>query len=91
MGEEEKRTTKRSRFDQTEPEPKRSSRFDRRSKSPPSRRSRSPTVNKVQNGSSDDQASKSGLDAASAAGKVFNPINFFFSFFKILTDFFVFH
>ncbi|KAL9100477.1 MAG: hypothetical protein Q9163_004150 [Psora crenata] len=47
MADEEKRSSKRSRFDQTEPEPKRSSRFDRRSRSPPlkqsePRRSRSP-------------------------------------------------
>ncbi|KAK0514201.1 hypothetical protein JMJ35_002818 [Cladonia borealis] len=47
MADDEKRSAKRSRFDQTEPEPKRSSRFDRRSRSPSSRsadvrRSRSP-------------------------------------------------
>ncbi|KAL9635257.1 MAG: hypothetical protein Q9164_003582 [Protoblastenia rupestris] len=46
MADEERRNSKRSRFDQTEPEPKRSSRFDRRSRSPPKqtevRRSRSP-------------------------------------------------
>ncbi|KAK4171764.1 hypothetical protein QBC36DRAFT_88104 [Triangularia setosa] len=32
---DERRSTKRSRFDQTEPEPRRHSRFDRRSRSPP--------------------------------------------------------
>ncbi|CZT08748.1 related to branch point bridging protein (MSL5) [Rhynchosporium graminicola] len=47
MDDTERRTAKRSRFDQKEPEQKRSSRFDRRSRSPPavkpeSRRSRSP-------------------------------------------------
>ncbi|KAL9126083.1 MAG: hypothetical protein Q9217_004817 [Psora testacea] len=49
MADEDRRSSKlkRSRFDQTEPEPKRSSRFDRRSRSPPlkdsePRRSRSP-------------------------------------------------
>ncbi|KAL8871179.1 MAG: hypothetical protein Q9174_002937 [Haloplaca sp. 1 TL-2023] len=47
MADEERRSSKRSRFDQTEPEPKRSSRFDRRSRSPSRResevrRSRSP-------------------------------------------------
>ncbi|KAL2223367.1 hypothetical protein M432DRAFT_629624 [Thermoascus aurantiacus ATCC 26904] len=40
MGDEERRT-KRSRFDQTEPEPRRQSRFDRRSRSPSSRQSES--------------------------------------------------
>ncbi|KAI4184221.1 MAG: hypothetical protein L6R41_004903 [Letrouitia leprolyta] len=49
MADDERRTSKRSRFDQTEPESKRSSRFDRRSRSPSSRqsetrRSRSPLV-----------------------------------------------
>ncbi|KAL8916924.1 MAG: hypothetical protein Q9172_006046 [Xanthocarpia lactea] len=47
MADDERRSSKRSRFDQTEPEPKRSSRFDRRSRSPSrreseTRRSRSP-------------------------------------------------
>ncbi|KAL9016384.1 MAG: hypothetical protein Q9185_006255 [Variospora sp. 1 TL-2023] len=47
MADEERRSSKRSRFDQTEQEPKRSSRFDRRSRSPSRResetqRSRSP-------------------------------------------------
>ena len=47
MADDERRGSKRSRFDQTEPEPKRTSRFDRRSRSPASkqsdtRRSRSP-------------------------------------------------
>ncbi|KAL8827285.1 MAG: hypothetical protein Q9170_007071, partial [Blastenia crenularia] len=47
MADSDRRGSKRSRFDQTEPEPKRSSRFDRRSRSPSRResetqRSRSP-------------------------------------------------
>ncbi|KAI4125683.1 MAG: hypothetical protein LQ341_006951, partial [Variospora aurantia] len=47
MADDERRSSKRSRFDQTDPEPKRSSRFDRRSRSPSRResetqRSRSP-------------------------------------------------
>ncbi|KAE9377754.1 hypothetical protein N431DRAFT_434901 [Stipitochalara longipes BDJ] len=46
MDDTERRAVKRSRFDQKEPEPKRTSRFDRRSRSPPAvkepRRSRSP-------------------------------------------------
>ncbi|UKZ54711.1 hypothetical protein TrVGV298_008523 [Trichoderma virens] len=36
--EDSERRPKRSRFDQTEPEPRRASRFDRRSRSPPTRR-----------------------------------------------------
>ncbi|KAL0470828.1 hypothetical protein QR685DRAFT_265329 [Neurospora intermedia] len=39
MDDAERRSAKRSRFDQTEPEPKRVSRFDRRSRSPPARKS----------------------------------------------------
>ncbi|KAL2759560.1 hypothetical protein ACRALDRAFT_1026032 [Sodiomyces alcalophilus JCM 7366] len=39
MDDAERRSVKRSRFDQTEPEPRRTSRFDRRSRSPPSKRS----------------------------------------------------
>ncbi|KAL9576623.1 MAG: hypothetical protein Q9212_006947, partial [Teloschistes hypoglaucus] len=53
---ESKYSTKRSRFDQTEPEPKRSSRFDRRSRSPSRResdvrRSRSPLASNQPSGS----------------------------------------
>ncbi|KAL2041147.1 hypothetical protein N7G274_006091 [Stereocaulon virgatum] len=52
MADDERRISKRSRFDQTEPEPKRSSRFDRRSRSPSTRtsdtrRSRSPLGQKA--------------------------------------------
>ncbi|KAK4166190.1 hypothetical protein QBC43DRAFT_343151 [Cladorrhinum sp. PSN259] len=38
MDDSERRSAKRSRFDQTEPEPRRPSRFDRRSRSPPARK-----------------------------------------------------
>lgn len=66
MDDSERRTTKRSRFDQTEPEPKRASRFDRRSRSPSARRSegrdRSPL------GEDGAEAKKSPVDAAAAAG-----------------------
>lgn len=69
MEDSERRSVKRSRFDQTEPEPKRASRFDRRSRSPPRRqetaRERSP-LSKARNSSTPD--SKSPLDPAAAAG-----------------------
>ena len=76
MAEGDARNSKRSRFDQTEPEPKRSSRFDRRSRSPTryseSKRSRSP-INRDRNGplspSGSDGKSRTGHDAAAAAGK----------------------
>lgn len=69
MDDSERRTVKRSRFDQTEPEPKRASRFDRRSRSPPARRSehgrdRSPLA---QDGAPEPK--KSPADAAAAAGE----------------------
>ncbi|KHO02013.1 KH domain protein [Metarhizium album ARSEF 1941] len=70
----ERRTAKRSRFDQTEPEPKRASRFDRRSRSPPTRRSegrdRSPL-------SQDSPSDKKGspVDAAAAAAAAAARIN----------------
>ncbi|KAL2015737.1 hypothetical protein VTK56DRAFT_4884 [Thermocarpiscus australiensis] len=41
MDDAERRSAKRSRFDQTEPEPRRASRFDRRSRSPPAHKSES--------------------------------------------------
>lgn len=76
MADDERRSSKRSRFDQTEPEVKRS-RFDRRSRSPPSktseaRRSRSPLVQKspLSPGSGDRKGS---LDPAAAAGKLDYP------------------
>jgi hypothetical protein len=63
---EEERRSKRSRFDQTEPEPRKPSRFDRRSRSPSSRqadtrRSRSPL--------SKDSRSPTVGDPAAAAGQ----------------------
>ncbi|KAG5927732.1 hypothetical protein E4U42_001890 [Claviceps africana] len=73
MDDSEARTTKRSRFDQTEPEPKRPSRFDRRSRSPPTRRSegrdRSPLV------AEEAEAKKSPVDAAAAAAAAAARIN----------------
>ncbi|KAG5983927.1 hypothetical protein E4U55_006710 [Claviceps digitariae] len=74
MDDSETRTTKRSRFDQTEPEPKRPSRFDRRSRSPPTRRSegrdRSPLV-----AEETAEAKKSPVDAAAAAAAAAARIN----------------
>jgi len=66
---------KRSRFDQTEPEPKRVSRFDRRSRSPPARkhdtgRDRSPISSKARDSATPDaKDAKSPVDPAAAAGK----------------------
>lgn len=73
MADEERRSSKRSRFDQTEPEVKRSSRFDRRSRSPTSRhtesrRSRSPVVQKSSFSSLEEKKS-SAVDPTAAAGK----------------------
>lgn len=72
MADDEKRV-KRSRFDQTEPEPRKTSRFDRRSRSPSSRqteskRSRSPLGHDPRSPASSDKRSAS-LDPAAAAGK----------------------
>ena len=72
MGDDE-RTVKRSRFDQTEPEPRKASRFDRRSRSPSSRhhetrRSRSPLGKDLRGPASTDKRSAS-LDPAAAAGE----------------------
>ena len=78
MDDTERRSAKRSRFDQTEPEPKaRSSRFDRRSRSPParksdaSRRSRSPIGDHAKSSDSPtrDAPKKVNPDAAAAAGR----------------------
>jgi len=77
MDDTERRTAKRSRFDQTEAEPKRVSRFDRRSRSPParkpttdSRRSRSPIARASDSPApAPDAAKKGGADPAAAAGK----------------------
>lgn len=73
MADDEKRSAKRSRFDQTEPEPKRSSRFDRRSRSPSSRsadvrRSRSPLGQRTPF-SPGSEGKSTPLDPAAAAGK----------------------
>lgn len=73
MDDSERRAVKKSRFDQKEPDTKRSSRFDRRSRSPPpardseSRRSRSP----VESGSASPAPAnaKGSADRAAAAGK----------------------
>ncbi|EGE03087.1 KH domain-containing protein [Trichophyton equinum CBS 127.97] len=67
------RRTKRSRFDQTEPEPKRQSRFDRRSRSPSSRasepvRDRSPINRRSSPGSEDASKPATPSDPAAAAG-----------------------
>ena len=73
MADDERRSSKRSRFDQTEPEVKRSSRFDRRSRTPTnrhaeSRRSRSPVARKS-SFSPPEEKKGSALDPAAAAGK----------------------
>ncbi|KAL8930205.1 MAG: hypothetical protein Q9208_000822 [Pyrenodesmia sp. 3 TL-2023] len=83
MADEERRSSKRSRFDQTEPEPKRSSRFDRRSRSPSRResetqRSRSPLVaNKsLSPGATDSKGPKAfATDPAAAAAAAAARIN----------------
>ncbi|MCJ1452671.1 hypothetical protein MMC28_003014 [Mycoblastus sanguinarius] len=79
MADDDRRSSKRSRFDQTEPEVKRSSRFDRRSRSPPSKkletaRSRSPLALKspLSPGSED---RKTPLDPAAAAAAAAARIN----------------
>ena len=70
MGDDERRV-KRSRFDQTEPEPRKPSRFDRRSRSPSRHidlgRSRSPLGRDPRSPASADKRSAS-LDPAAAAG-----------------------
>jgi hypothetical protein len=70
MDDSDRRHAKRSRFDQTEPEPRRPSRFDRRSRSPPPRkldsgRDRSP-LSKGRDSATPD--AKSPIDPAAAAG-----------------------
>ncbi|KAM5435720.1 hypothetical protein MferCBS31731_006169 [Microsporum ferrugineum] len=76
---ESDRRAKRSRFDQTEPEPKRQSRFDRRSRSPSARasepvRDRSPINRRSSPGSEDASKSATPSDpavaAAAAAAKI---------------------
>ena len=70
MADDERKTSKRSRFDQTEPEVKRS-RFDRRSRSPSARkpelrRSRSPKAEPRSPASTEKKTIQ--LDPAAAAG-----------------------
>ena len=68
------RRPKRSRFDQTEPEPRRPSRFDRRSRSPPSRqsetRTRSPLSREPGSPTTDSTRKSTSADPAAAAGMV---------------------
>ncbi|KAG4437634.1 hypothetical protein IFR05_006895 [Cadophora sp. M221] len=78
MDDTERRTAKRSRFDQKEPEHKRPSRFDRRSRSPPavkpeSRRSRSPHPRA--SGSPAPESKKTSADPAAAAAAAAAKIN----------------
>ncbi|KAI0972857.1 hypothetical protein F4678DRAFT_459713 [Xylaria arbuscula] len=77
MDDSERRSTKRSRFDQTEPEPRRS-RFDRRSRSPAARkpdsaRDRSPLSRTAD--SATPETKKSPVDAAAAAAAAAAKIN----------------
>lgn len=74
MDDTERRTAKRSRFDQKEPpESKRPSRFDRRSRSPPASKGDLPTRTRsrspVSRGSDGPPAKKNGVDPAAAAGE----------------------
>ena len=69
---EEERRSKRSRFDQTEPEPRKASRFDRRSRSPSarqadSRRSRSPLTKESRSPPVADPAAAAGQTLLSCA------------------------
>ncbi|KID91530.1 KH domain protein [Metarhizium guizhouense ARSEF 977] len=74
MEDSERRTAKRSRFDQTEPEPKRASRFDRRSRSPPTRRPEGRDRSPLGHDSPSD-AKGSPVDAAAAAAAAAARIN----------------
>lgn len=64
---DEERRTKRSRFDQTEPEPRRS-RFDRRSRSPSARQSESTRTRSPLSREPNSPAAKTPTDPAAAAG-----------------------
>lgn len=64
---DDERRTKRSRFDQTEPEPRRS-RFDRRSRSPSARQSESTRTRSPLSREPNSPASKPPTDPAAAAG-----------------------
>ncbi|KAK2763962.1 hypothetical protein FQN54_009581 [Arachnomyces sp. PD_36] len=79
MGEEERRP-KRSRFDQTEPEPRRASRFDRRSRSPSARqsdsaRARSPQSREPRSPANDEKKKSTPMDPAAAAAAAAAKIN----------------
>jgi hypothetical protein len=73
MEDAERRSTKRSRFDQTEPEPRRS-RFDRRSRSPPTRRSEARDRSPYRR-DEDAEPKKPAVDAAAAAAEAAARIN----------------
>jgi len=80
MDDTERRTAKRSRFDQKEPpESKRASRFDRRSRSPPASKGDLPTRTRsrspVSRGSDGLPAKKNGVDPAAAAAAAAAKIN----------------
>ncbi|KAE8390653.1 hypothetical protein BDV23DRAFT_155028 [Aspergillus alliaceus] len=77
---DDERRVKRSRFDQTEPEPRRPSRFDRRSRSPSSRqseitRTRSPLSREPRSPSADTTKKSVGADPAAAAAAAAAKIN----------------
>ncbi|KAI0861450.1 hypothetical protein F4860DRAFT_513921 [Xylaria cubensis] len=77
MDDTERRTAKRSRFDQTEPEPRRS-RFDRRSRSPAARKPDSARDRSPLNRSADSatpETKKNPVDAAAAAAAAAAKIN----------------
>lgn len=68
------RRAKRSRFDQTEAEPRRQSRFDRRSRSPSARnsdsaRERSPLSREPRSPGNDDKRKSASADPTAAAGE----------------------
>ncbi|KAK0639276.1 hypothetical protein B0T16DRAFT_240239 [Cercophora newfieldiana] len=80
MDDSERRSAKRSRFDQTEPEPRRASRFDRRSRSPPSQRTEKPDAGRERSPLSKGRGSstpdvKSPVDPAAAAAAAAARIN----------------
>ncbi|KAL7923015.1 hypothetical protein ACQKWADRAFT_290976 [Trichoderma austrokoningii] len=72
--EDSERRTKRSRFDQTEPEPRRASRFDRRSRSPPTRRHEGRDRSPLPKDDSS-ETKKPAVDAAAAAAAAAAKIN----------------
>ncbi|GIC91200.1 KH domain-containing protein [Aspergillus udagawae] len=77
---DDERRAKRSRFDQTEPEPRRASRFDRRSRSPSSRqpestRTRSPLSREPYSPGADDSRKSGSVDPAAAAAAAAAKIN----------------